>query len=497
MPFRLDHHLIRIATNAVWAAEVVAPHEIGLSKSKLDDITALVQREVEQGRIAGAVVGISRHGRVGYLQAIGNRDAGAGSAMKDDSLFRIASMTKSISSAAILMLYEDGQLSLSDPISKYLPDFKNQPVLADIDSPSIATVPAEREPTMHELLTHTSGITYGWFGPEKLDALYRKQQVPDLFQPVDETIGDITSRIAKVPLKFQPGSSWDYGLSIDVLGRVVEVISGLTFEQFLSERFFRRLDMNDTHFYVPEEKLDRLSALYTPNANGKIQRVTRQPHDAGVLSFSEDYCYQGAGKFFSGGGGLVSTVNDYLRFLQMLANGGVLDGTRVLNRETVALMTRNQIGGLTVPFPGHGDGFGYGFGVLTKRGKKDDIARVGTYSWGGIFNTYFWVDPQEELIGVVMTQLYPYDHLTLRDDFKRLTYDAIDDSGFKRVYWYEKGVEHGNPFFSGKQLRVNARQASIHRSFATRQEPRSSGNARILIEEDLREIRRADLYCEL
>ena len=277
---------------------------------------------------------------------------------------------------------------------------------------------------------------------------------------------------------------------------MIEVASDLPLDIFLRERFFRPLRMTDTHFAVPRAKVSRLAGLYTVDSSGSLARVADDPVSAGFLNFSSNYCHS-QNRFFSGGGGLVSSTTDYLRFLQMLLNGGTLDGHRVLRQETVALMTRNQIGDSQIPFSGHGDGFGFGFGVVTDKGAGADEASVGSFSWGGVFNTYFWVDPQEQLIGVLMTQLFPYDHLKLRADFKRLAYEAIDDSGFERVYFYQPGADHANPHFNGRQLRVNAPEASVHPEFASRSEPQSSGMARILIEEDLRKVRRVDLSTEI
>ena len=483
--------LLAEAVDFEWAK----PAEIGLSEAKLENITRFLQQEVERGHIAGAVAAVARHGRLGYLQAVGQQDIATGKAMQRDSIFRIASMTKAVTSASVMSLVEDGRLALSDPLSKYLPEFATMKVLADVAGESTATVVAEREPTLHDLLTHRSGLTYGWFGPEKLDSIYRKHSIPDLFVPIDQSLAEKVMQISHVPLKFQPGSSWDYGVSTDVLGRVVEVVSGLTLDQFFRERFFRPLRMRDTHFSLPSDQQSRLAGLYTLDDSQQLYAVTNSPVTRGFLKFSGDYCLDN--HFYSGGGGLVSTTTDYLRFLQMLLNGGTLDGVRVLKSESVALMTQNQIGEMHLPFPSHGDGFGFGFGVVTDRGAAEDDASVGSFSWGGIFNTYFWVDPQEDLIGVLMTQVFPYDHLNTRARFKQLAYAAIDDSGFHRVYWYTPGEEHANPHFNRRQLRVNAPEASIHPEFALRSEPRSSGLARVLVEEDLRKVRRADLITEL
>ncbi len=247
---------------------------------------------------------------------------------------------------------------------------------------------------------------------------------------------------------------------------------------------------------MPEDKLDRLAGLSTVNENKQLQSVTDTPIQAGFLRFSADYCSK-PGRFYSGGSGLVSTASDYVRFLHMLLRGGELDGARVLRRESVALMTKNHIGEMTIPFPGHGDGFGFGFGVVTDRGAETDEFSVGSFSWGGIFNTYFWVDPQEQLVGVLMTQLFPNDHLQVRDQFRSLAYAAIDDSGFEQLYHYQPGDEHANPHFNKRQLRVNAAEVSTHPEFAARSEPRSSGMARIRVDEDLRTVRRVDLDLEI
>ena len=470
------------------------PAEIGLSSDGLERLTHVLQRHVDDGKIAGTVAAIARHGRLGYLKAIGDRNDK--DVMTTDTLFRIASMTKAITSVGVMSLVDDGTLSLDDPLSKYLPEFASPRVLRNIEGDDLSTSAADREPTIHDLLTHRSGLTYGWFGPEKLDSVYRKHNIPDFFIPIDEPLEDRVRRIANVPLKFQPGTAWDYGVSTDVLGRVIEVASGLTLDQFFRERIFRPLGMSDTHFAVPKKKESRLAGLYTINENETLLAVSGNPVTAGFLKFSADY-HHNENRFYSGGGGLVSTTSDYLRFLQMLLNQGVLDGHRVLKRKTVSMMTSNQIGDMQVPFPGHGDGFGFGFGVVTDRGTATDESSAGSYSWGGVFNTYFWVDPQEQLIGVLMTQLFPYDHLDLRAAFKQLAYEAIDDSGFEQVHWYQQGAEYANPHFNGRQLRVNAPEASTHPEFASRSEPQSSGMARILIAEDLRKIRRVDLSTEI
>ncbi|MFN3191988.1 MAG: serine hydrolase [Aureliella sp.] len=483
------------------AAELkkVAPHDVGLSESKLQAIDSMLRAEVDSGHFPGAIAVIARHGKIAWLSEVGRRGAspadGSKDLMKADTLFRIASMTKAITSAAVMSLVEDGAIELEAPISRYLPALADPRVLAAIDGESMATVPAKREPTIHDLLTHRSGYTYGWFGPDKLDRLYLERGISDFFTPVQESLSTRVQRIARLPLKFHPGEMWDYGVSTDILGYIVEVVSGLTLEQFFRERFFRPLQMHDTFFSVPHAKIDRLAGLSTLDEDGKLISVGATPVQRGFLRFSANANIENS--FYSGGGGLVSTAADYLRFLEMLRLGGQLGDIRVLSPESVAMMRSNQIGEQRIPPMNHGDGFGFGFGVQTVDGIRAEPTSEGTISWGGIFNSYYWVDPQEELTVVLMVQVFPHDHTNVRKAFRQMTYDALDDGGFERVYRYQQGMEFGNPFFNARQVRVNAGEVSVHPDFASRSEPQSSGAARIRVDEDLRKIRRADLELEV
>ncbi|MDA1068077.1 MAG: serine hydrolase [Verrucomicrobia bacterium] len=463
----------------------VPPAQIGLSEDALIEITKYLQSQVDDGVVTAAVGMVARHGQIGYFESVGECDTG--------SLFRLASMTKAVTSVAVMQLVEEGSIKLKDPVSLYFPSFASLKVLGE-DGVTLTDVAAE--PTIHHLLTHTSGIGYGWFGIPQ-DAFYQKAGVHDLLVPNIDTLEEHTDKLSQLPLAFQPGEQWMYGQSIDVLGRVIEVVSGLTLQQYFHERIFRPLKMENTRFYVNEVQQKRLVPLYSPDENGGLVKVGSEILSAGSINYSADLSNEGQGKLYAGGSGLVGSTLDYMRFLQMLLNKGSLEGVKILDESTVDLMTQNHIGELSVPFPGHGDGFGYGFGVLTERGKADDLASVGTYSWGGIFNTYYWVDPQEELIGLVMTQIFPNAHVTIREDFKKRVYGAIDDSGFVRRYWYEQGEEHGNPYFNRRQLRVNSAGIGVHPRHATRTETQSSGAMRILIEEDLRSIDGANLYCEI
>jgi CubicO group peptidase (beta-lactamase class C family) len=424
-----------LAAVLVWKTSFVAgpakpeTNAAGLLTAKLQRLDALLQDAVERQQIAGAVLLLAWHGRIGHLQAIGWRDAEARTAMTPDTLFRLASMTKPITSVAVLMLVEDGKLRLNDPLSKYVPEFK-EPKVALPWSISIwnrsATQPAAREITIHDLLTHTSGLSYRFWDRQPLSPLYRAGGVSDGLVHPPCTSADNVRRLAKQPLLFQPGSAWEYGLSTDVLGVVVEAASDQDLAAFFRERIFGPLKMHDTFFLVPEAKKDRLAPLYLRSVDGPLTRVGDKPMTVGELAISADYPCEKDGKYFSGGCGLVSTAGDYARFLQMLLNGGELEGVRLLRTETVQRMTSNQIGARSIYLFEYGDGFGYGFGVRTGAGPAWDAASAGSYSWGGLFNTYFWVDPKKELIGVLMTQMVIGD-LSLRQEFKKRVYECLAD----------------------------------------------------------------------
>src|SRR5579884_634127 len=398
----------------------------GLDTAKLERLDALVHEAVEGKQIAGAVVLLARHGRIGHLKAIGWRDLEAQAPMTTDTLFRLGSMTKPITSVAVMMLVEEGKLRLDDPVSKFLPEFKNPTVgVPNLFSRSLYVRPAGREITIRDLLNHTSGLTYRFWDLQPWTTLYRNGGVSDGLNHAPGTSLENVRRLARQPLMFQPGNFWGYGLSTDVLGVVVEVASGQDLETFFRERIFTPLKMNDTFFYIPEEKKDRLAALYIPDRHGKVRRVGEGLATVGEMEFSATYPCERYGRYFSGGAGLVSTASDYARFLQMLLNGGELDGVRLLQTETITQMTSNQIGYMKTYFPQYGDSFGYGFGVLTVDGKPLDVASTGTYSWGGLFNTYFWVDPKKDLFGVLLIQLFTIGDLPLRQEFKKRAYDSL------------------------------------------------------------------------
>jgi CubicO group peptidase (beta-lactamase class C family) len=396
----------------------------GFSPPRLHRIDALLKDAVESKQIAGGVALVARRGKVVYWEAIGLQDTEAKQPMSPDTIFRIASMTKPVTSAAALMLVEEGRLRLDDPVSKYLPEFR-APKVVDPGKDTFTLVPARRQMTVHDLLTHTSGLTYRFRNREHLGDLYRTAAISDGLTQTEGTLAANVRRLAGLPLLHHPGSSWEYGLSTDVLGRVIEVASGKDLDGFFRERIFEPLKMRDTTFFLPPEKRSRLAALYRPGPDKSIVRVGEEPVTAGALVYSASWHYQGPRSYFSGGAGLVSTASDYARFLQMLLNGGELGGVRLLKPATVKQMTANQIGRLAMGISGHGDRFGYGFGVVTADGRGDEVASVGTYSWGGIFHTYFWADPHKEMIGILLTQVYPFNHLPHRSQFKKLTYEAL------------------------------------------------------------------------
>lgn len=400
----------------------------GLKTAQLRRLDSLLQEAVDHRQIAGGVALLIRHGKVGYLQAIGWQDAEAKRPMTPTTLFRIASMSKPITTAAALMLVEDGKLRLDDPISKYIPEFQAPKVLVpDKSERGYSLRPAAREITVRHLLTHTSGLTYRFFGKKPLSDLYRQGGVSDGLVHPDGTVAENVRRLAKQPLLFDPGSAFEYSLSTDVLGRVIEVASGEDLAAFFRKRIFAPLKMEDTCFFVPKAKRPRLSALYRIDQDKKIVRVGDKAEAAGELGYSATFPCEEPGTYFSGGAGLVSTAGDYARFLQMLLNRGEWGGVRLLKVATVRRMTANQIGELKFFTADHGDRFGFGLGIVTPAAKDRMVASVGSYSWGGAFHTYFWVDPQKELIGVLMTQVIPYDHLTLRHDFLVRTYESLAD----------------------------------------------------------------------
>ena len=345
------------------------PESVGLSPERLDRISKTVQKDIDDKRIAGAVTLVMRHGQVAWFKAQGMQDRETGKPMQPDTIFRICSMSKPITSAAVMILYEEGYFLLEDPISKYLPEFKKPRVLVKpANGGAPYTIPATREITIRDLLRHTSGLTYSW--NEDLGSMYKQANVASGLLPYDGTIGDSVERLAKLPLLFSPGDRWEYGLSVDVLGRLVEVVSGMPFDQFLRTRIFEPLGMKDTYFFIPDDQLNRLATAYTYYPDKGLNRFPNTPITEGDFSYSADYPYRGPKKLFSGGAGLNSTAADYARFCQMMLQGGKFGNVRILSRKSVELMTHDQLGRISPD-----QAFGLGFGI---EGVKGPLTELGT-----------------------------------------------------------------------------------------------------------------------
>jgi CubicO group peptidase (beta-lactamase class C family) len=398
---------------------VVKPETVGLSSQRLERIAGAVQRDIDNKRIAGAVTMVVRRGHVAWFKAQGMADREAGKAMHTDNIFRICSMTKPITSTAVMMLYEEGRFLLEDPVSKYLPEFKNPKVLVKPASGASYTIPATREITIRDLLRHTSGITYQW--NEVLGPLYRDANVAGGLAPYDGTIADSTKRLAGVPLLFNPGDKWEYGLGVDVLGRLVEVVSGQPLDEFFRTRIFEPLGMKDTYFYPPDNKLDRLVTAYTYYDDKGLNRFDT-PITEGPFTYSANYPVHAPKKLFSGGAGLVSTAADYARFSQMILDGGKVGDTHLLSRMSVELMTHDQLGKIDANM-----GFGLGFGISGVKAPLSELGSPGEYAWGGFFYTEFSIDPKEQMIVIFMGQLHPAGDLTLNRQVHELAYQAIVD----------------------------------------------------------------------
>lgn len=412
-----------LASGALLSAQelpTASPESVGLSGPRLERIADTVQRAINDQRIAGAVTLVVRHGKVAWYDAQGMADREAGKAMPKDAIFRICSMTKPITTTAVMMLYEEGRFLLDDPVSKYLPEFKDPQVLKKTDSGKTYTVPASREITIRDLLRHTSGLTYQWNGV--LGQLYDDNDVASGLVQYDGTIAESVKHLAALPLLFNPGERWEYSLSVDVLGRLVEVVSGLPLDQFFRTRILDPLGMKDTYFYLPDNKAARLAAAYTYYDDKGLQRFPEKPIVEGALAYSADYPIRGPKKLFSGGAGLCSTAMDYARFCQMLLNSGKLGDVRILSRKSVELMSHDQLGNINPDF-----GFGLGFEVEGVKAPLADLGSPGEFQWGGFFYTKFVIDPHEDMIVISMMQLHPAGGLNLDRRIQVLARQAITD----------------------------------------------------------------------
>lgn len=421
--------LLLLVSHGLAAQELptAPPTQLGLSSARLEQIGLLVQDAVDRQEVAGAVTLVARLGRVAHLEAVGWRDVEAQSPMETDTLFRIASMTKAVTSVAAMQLYESGVLMLSDPVSKYLPAFAEMEVLtASPDGGESTLQPLRRPITIRHLLTHTSGLSYRFLSPPVLAARYIDANITDGLSQAEGTIGEMVDRLAALPLLHQPGERFTYSLGVDVLGRVIEVATGQTLAEYMSAQIFDPLGMTDTSFFKDPSEATRFASLYSPVGDG-IVKVTDQPvasPDQRTI-YSAGYPYGETQRYFSGGAGLTSTISDYARLLLALLNGGELDGARILGRRTVQLMTRDHLVGLGVP-PG-GQQFGLGFAISDERGVTGGPRSKGAFGWLGFFNTVYWVDPEEQLVAIIMTQLYPSTQSQLTDKFEVAVYSSILD----------------------------------------------------------------------
>lgn len=396
--------LLAASAGAQGLPKADSPESVGFSSERLARISAGLQKDVDQGRIPGAVLVIVRHGKVAYFEAFGYQDREKKIPMKRDSVFRIASMTKAVTSVATMMLAEEGKIQIIHPVSRYLPEFKNLKVGVEKTDPAtgkkeLVLVAPEREMTIQDLLRHTSGITYGFFGKSMVKDLYLKTKEGNPFY-FDQTNAEMVTKLSKLPLQYQPGTTWDYSMSTAVLGRIIEVVSGMELDAFIAERIAKPLKMTDAGFWAQgPERLARVAEAHVDPKTGKRPGfdVTKRP------------------KWLAGDVGMVSTAADYARFCQMLLNRGTLDGVRLLSPTTVDLMAANHLprgtkfapGALSqyldsLPSPEMGQGFGLGFTVRTKAGMNPNAGSVGNYYWQGIYGTNFWIDPKEDLTAVFM-----------------------------------------------------------------------------------------------
>ena len=401
------------------------PESVGMSSERLERLTSTLEGYVSDERIAGAVAIVARKGKIAYLEAVGMRDRESNSPMELDSIFRIASQTKALTSTCIMILQERGQLLISDPLAKYMPEFANGTVAIDNGRGGYDVVAARRAITIRDLLTHTSGISYG--NGLAVDEWREADVVGWYFAKRDEPIRETIRRMGALPANAQPGESWVYGYNTDILGALVEVVSGQPFDVFLQNEILDPLGMNDTHFYLPEEKTDRLVTVYSSTADGGIELAPTPGYmqDRGIFgTVGQGQYIDGPRTSVSGGAGLLSTARDYATFLQMMLNGGEFNGARILSPNTVKLMTVNHLGEVSFR---PGQGFGLGFSVVTDLGARGAPGSVGEFGWAGAYHSTYWADPEEELAAVYLTQLIPAINVDDNVKFRALLYQAIID----------------------------------------------------------------------
>jgi CubicO group peptidase (beta-lactamase class C family) len=415
--------VLALVATAAFAADLprVRPEVVGLSSQRLDRIGEVIERYVDEGRLGGVVALVAREGKVAYLQSFGKLGPKTDAPMPTDAIFRIASQSKAVTTTAVMILFEEGRILLDDPIGKYIPEFKMTTVAVPEKSrkgPGYKIVPAKRPITIRDLLTHTAGISYG-NGPAK--DLYAKAGLQGWFlADRPEPVGVYVKKLAALPFDAQPGEKFVYGYNLDVLGYLVEVVSGQSLADFIRTRITAPLAMADTSFFLPEDKIDRFTGVFGIGKDGK----------AGPVDDPRDVAYvKGPRVCYAGGAGLLATAEDYARFLLMLQSGGEWGGIHILSPKSVELMTADHVGTL---YGSPGNGFGLGFWVTKELGRNGEPGSVGAFGWGGAYHTTYWVDPAEKLVAVFMTQLLPATGSDAQAKFKALVYQSIVDSYEKR-----------------------------------------------------------------
>ncbi len=387
------------------------PADVGFSANRLAYIDALLSKYIQTGIMPNAVTFIARKGKVVHYKAYGYKNIERKELLKKDDIFRIASQTKALTSVALMMLYEKGMFLLDDPIEQYIPEFKNTKVLLSLNASdtSYTSRPAKTSITIRHLLNHTSGIPYG-------NAIYEKNKIPGVNSLEPITIGAVVKKIAGLPIEHDPEEKFTYGLNTDVLGYLIEVLSGMPLDEYFQKYIFEPLEMHDSYFYLPAEKVNRLVTLYSKDS------LNTALYPCSSIA-NQTYPYSGAQKYFSGGAGVVGPIGDYAKFCMMLLNGGTYNGKQLLGRKTIDLMTTNQIGDAEVW--GTKDKFGLGFEIFTEKGMKNLPGSIGAYKWGGMYNTDYIIDPKEDLIFLIYTNVHPYANPSINQRFRILVYQAL------------------------------------------------------------------------
>ena len=398
--------------------ESASPEEVGVSSDRINRLTNVMQEYVDQNKMSGAVALVARKNKIIYYNAVGKSDLENDRMMNKDAIFRIASQTKAIVSVGIMILQEEGKLLISDPLSKFIPEFKESTVAVSSDDGNYKIVKSKREITLRDLLTHTAGIGYG---QGIASDLWAEAEIQGwYFANRDEPIIETVKRMANLPNDAHPGEQFVYGYNTDILGAVIEIVSGESLASFLQTRILNPLKMMDTHFYLPKVKEDRLATVYSSTDEG----IKRAP-DKGTM-VSQGAYVNGPRKSYSGGAGFLSTAKDYAQFLQMMLNGGTYDGNRILSRKSIELMTTDHLGSVSFPWS-EGMGFGLGFSIATDIGIRGQVGSLGEYGWGGAYHSSYWVDPNEELIVVYFTQLIPAQNIDDHGKLRTQVYQAIID----------------------------------------------------------------------